>query len=174
MESIAQQTYAFLMTILAGGVVGFIFDVYRVVRALFSPRQLATAMTDLLYWIVVTPTLFALLLAGNWGELRFYVLLGLGIGLLLYFQALSAAVVWALATALRSAGRAVGYAFAGAARALLFPFVLLHRLVTGLVPAWGRPRRVRWGQIPVRPRPPRLALAWQKLSLLRFFGRIGG
>ena len=55
MPNLAGQTYAFLMTIFAGGIVGLLFDVYRVFRSIFRPRQIATAITDLLYWIAVTP-----------------------------------------------------------------------------------------------------------------------
>ncbi len=122
MMSLAGQTYAFLMTILAGGIVGFLFDAYRVLRSAFRPRQLATALTDLLYWIVVTPIVFAMLLAGNWGELRLYVLIGLGIGLLLYFQALSSLVIWALAGLFRGIGQSCRRWFLGCSKWSLIPF----------------------------------------------------
>lgn len=173
MESLAQQTYAFFMTILAGGVVGFLFDAYRVVRSLLAPKQLATAMTDLLYWIVVTPTLFAMLLAGNWGELRFYVLLGLGVGLLLYFQTLSASLIWLMMSLLRGTGQLVGSTFHALARLITFPLLLIQRLFSGFAPGGSR-RRVRWGRISHRPRPARLGMAWQKLSFSRLFSRFGG
>ncbi len=173
MESLAQQTYAFLMTILAGGVVGILFDVYRVLRSLLAPKQLATAMTDLLYWIVVTPTLFAMLLAGNWGELRFYVLLGLGVGLLLYFQTLSASLIWLMMSALRGTGQVVGSGLHALARLITLPFLLIQRLLSAFVPG-GRRRAPRWGRVAQRPRPARLAMAWQKLSFSRLFGRFGG
>ena len=173
MESIAEQTYAFVMTILAGGVMGLLFDSYRVVRALFAPKQLAAAMTDLLYWIVVTPIVFAMLLAGNWGELRFYVLLGLAIGLVLYFQTLSAAVVWAFTGVLRAAGRAVGACLGTLARLIAFPALLVQRLLRPFAPRFGARRRVPWGGFAPRPRPTRVALAWQKLSFSRLLGRFG-
>lgn len=172
MESLAQQTYAFLMTILAGGIVGLLFDAYRVMRSILAPKQLATALTDLLYWIVVTPTVFAMLLAGNWGELRFYVLLGLGIGLLLYFQALSGAVVWLLMGLVRGTGHVVGGTFHAVARVITYPIFLLQRLV------WGRGRmprsRRRWGRPAPRMRAARLAMAWERLSFSRLFSRFGG
>lgn len=171
MMSLAGQTYAFLMTILAGAIVGFLFDVYRVFRAAFRPKNLATIVTDLLFWIVVTPTVFALLLAANWGELRAYVLLGLGIGLLLYFQALSSVVIWCLASTLRGVGHVVSSIVFGFLRALLFPL----QLVFGSMGRAGRIRR-RGGlggpPVALSPRPkPRMA--WQRISWARLFSRGG-
>jgi len=163
---LAEQTYGFLMTILAGGVAGLIFDLYRVARSLARPRQVATAVTDLLYWIVVTPIVFALLLAGNWGELRFYVLIGLGVGLLLYFQALSPLVVWSAVNLAKGAGRLISALIYWVGRAISLPFVLWRGVARGL----GRVRPAGlspafWG------RRPAARMAWQRISLARFFGR---
>lgn len=42
-----------------------------------------------MFWLILTPLVFLILLWGNWGELRLYVLLGLIIGALLYLKYLS-------------------------------------------------------------------------------------
>jgi len=144
--SLAAQTYAFLMTILAGAVVGLLFDLYRVLRAACHPRQWVTALTDIVFWIAVTPIVFAMLLAGNWGELRYYVLIGLGVGLLLYFQTLSSLVIWAFAGALRGFGRLLGSVLFGFARLILYPLHALGRALgwrPGAGEAWAPVRA--WG-----------------------------
>lgn len=169
MMSLAEQTYAFLMTILAGGVVGFLFDLYRVLRSALRPKQFATAVADLLFWIAVTPTVFALLLAGNWGELRLYVAVGLAIGLFLYFQVFSAAVIWVSMGALKRLSQALSWTLINLGRLLASPVVL----VCG---AFGRRRHAAWGRrrwSPARAaRPaPRLRMAWQRFSIPRFFNR---
>jgi len=156
--SLAGQTYAFLMTILAGAVVGLLFDLYRVLRSAFRPKQLVTAVTDLVFWIVVTPVVFAMLLAGNWGELRFYVLVGLGVGLLLYFQTLSSLVIWAFAGALHGIGHALGLAIFGFIRLVSSP-------VFAVKEAWTFGARRR-GARPVR-------MAWHRFSWSRLFHRGG-
>lgn len=166
-NGLAQQTYAFLMTILAGGVAGFLFDLYRVARSLTRPRQLATAVADLLYWIVVTPIVFALLLAGNWGELRFYVLIGLGVGLLLYFQALSPLVLWSAVNLARGAGRLVSALIYWVGRAASLPFVFWR----GAARRIGRARPAWLSPAPGGRRRPAARMAWQRISLGRFFGR---
>jgi spore cortex biosynthesis protein YabQ len=166
MMSLAGQTYAFLMTILAGGIVGFLFDAYRVLRSAFRPRQLATALTDLLYWIVVTPIVFAMLLAGNWGELRLYVLIGLGIGLLLYFQALSSLVIWALAGLFRGIGHVLSTLVFGLFKVVAHPFLLIG----GALRPFGR-RRGWSGFGAPRPFRPAIRMAWQRFSWPRPFHR---
>lgn len=171
MMSLAGQTYAFLMTILAGAIVGLLFDVYRVFRSTFRPKQFATALTDLLYWIVVTPTVFALLLAGNWGELRFYVLIGLAVGLLLYFQALSSIVIWCLSGVIRGIGHLFGSMAFGVIKAVSLPFLLLRGALGG---ASSLRRRGGFNRSFMGAPPrPKIRMAWQRFSWARLFHRGG-
>lgn len=171
MASLAEQTYAFLMTILAGGVIGLLFDVYRALRAYLRPKQFATAITDLFYWIVVTPTVFAMLLAGNWGELRLYVLIGLVIGLILYFQALSAVVIWFVMGLIKGIGRGISRGAIGLFRIIALPFTAVGMMIgtrrnRGM---WQKKRRSRVAMPGTGF--PRLRMAWQRLSFLRLFQR---
>jgi len=69
--------------------VGLLFDYYRAIGAALRLKARGTLVGDMLFWLVATVMGFLLLIWGNWGELRFYVLLGLGLGALLYFQLFS-------------------------------------------------------------------------------------
>lgn len=109
MLSLAGQIYALAMMLLAGALVGLLFDIYRVLRSLMRPRTLATIVMDLLFWALATPLVFGLLVIGNWGELRFFVLLGLFCGLFAYFQILSPLVLWLLVTLCRWWGQSLGW-----------------------------------------------------------------
>jgi|GEM_PF-1341518 len=176
MMSLAGQTYAFLMTILAGAVAGLLFDLYRVLRSAFQPKQFLTALTDLLYWIVVTPIVFAMLLAGNWGELRFYVLIGLGLGLLLYFQTLSSVVIWAFAGALRGMGHFLGAVLFGLVRVICYPFYAVKEALGLGSRRWGMGRGAFGSPLgrPVFARSMRPArMAWHRFSWSRLFHRGG-
>lgn len=172
MMSLAAQTYAFLMTILAGAVVGLLFDLYRVLRAACHPRQWVTALTDIVFWIAVTPIVFAMLLAGNWGELRYYVLIGLGVGLLLYFQTLSSLVIWAFAGALRGFGRLLGSVLFGFARLILYPLHALGRALGWRAGGWRGLGSGAGLGLPAFSRPPRpVRMAWHRFSWSRLFPR---
>jgi spore cortex biosynthesis protein YabQ len=83
------QLYTFIITIATGILLGVLFDCYRVLRGTFRPRAVMTWVTDLLYWLIATVIVFLALVVSNWGELRFYVFLGIVSGVILYYRLLS-------------------------------------------------------------------------------------
>ena len=83
------QILAFVITIVTGILLGLLFDCYRVLRGTFNPKAAVTWLTDLLYWLVATAVVFVALVLSNWGELRFYVVIGILSGLGLYYRWLS-------------------------------------------------------------------------------------
>ena len=83
------QVMTFVITIMTGILLGVVFDCYRVLRGTFNPKPLLTWFTDLLYWLVATAVVFIALVFSNWGELRFYVFIGILSGLGLYYNWLS-------------------------------------------------------------------------------------
>ncbi|WP_055105399.1 spore cortex biosynthesis protein YabQ [Paenibacillus ihumii] len=73
----------------SGGILGIAFDSYRVVSGqLRFPRWSVHAL-DLVYWVAASLFVFRTLYHSNQGELRFYVFLGLFIGVWIYFLFLS-------------------------------------------------------------------------------------
>ncbi len=98
MDTLAGQIYGFAATIAAGLTLGLLFDLYRLWRRATRPEKAATALSDLLFWVVATPVTYVYLLMGNWAELRFYVFLGLFLGLFLYFTVFSFIVLNVLLT----------------------------------------------------------------------------
>lgn len=83
------QVTTFIMTIGTGILLGVLFDCYRVLRGAFAPKAVMTWFTDLLYWLIATAVVFISLVLSNWGELRFYVFIGIISGLGLYYKWLS-------------------------------------------------------------------------------------
>lgn len=126
--SLAGQMYAFVMTVAAGASVGLLFDVYRVVRSALCPKRWVSVLCDAVYWLVVTPVVFLLLLVANWADLRYYVVIGMGLGLFAYFQLASAYILWACLNIQHAAGALA----AGVGRCLVALCVLPFRLLGGL------------------------------------------
>ncbi|GAB6159251.1 hypothetical protein JCM39194_24510 [Desulfotomaculum varum] len=89
MVPLMEQFYCFALTIVIGVVAGFCYDLYRVTRGTLKLRRFGTALGDLLFWLVLTGVVFVLLLLGNWGEVRLYVLLGLALGSAIYLNLFS-------------------------------------------------------------------------------------
>ncbi|MGI6566054.1 MAG: spore cortex biosynthesis protein YabQ [Firmicutes bacterium] len=98
MDTLAGQVHGFAAAIAAGLTLGLFFDLYRLWRRAARPERAVTALSDLLFWLAATPVTYIYLLIGNWAELRFYVFLGLFLGLFLYFSVLSIIVLNVLLT----------------------------------------------------------------------------
>lgn len=163
MLSLTGQMVALFMTVLTGLTVGLVFDLYRVFRSALGPKRWVSVLCDFLYWAVVTPVVFVLLLVANWADLRYYVAIGMGLGLFAYFQLLSQFVLWFL-TGMR---QGVGAFFSGLGRLLLTLTVWPFRLVGGLGFGLGRSFLHNPGR-PLRPRAPRMRWrAWNPGRIFR-------
>lgn len=100
------QVITFAMTMATGIVLGTLFDCYRVLRTTFNPQAFMTWFTDLLYWLIATAVVFISLVLSNWGELRFYVFMGILGGLAIYYK-------WLSLYALRLFSRVIRFIIAG-------------------------------------------------------------
>ncbi len=87
------QVRTFLLIAATGIMLGILFDIYRVLNRRFRPPRFVTALTDLAYCLLAAGIVFAVLLAGNWGELRFYVFIALVTGIVSYSRLASRHVV---------------------------------------------------------------------------------
>ncbi|HEX6971904.1 MAG TPA: spore cortex biosynthesis protein YabQ [Limnochordia bacterium] len=166
--SLAGQIYALGMMLVAGALVGILFDIYRLLRAFMRPGAWLTVLMDLAFWLLATPLVFGLLLIGNWGELRLFALLGLGCGLFAYFQIASPLVLWLL-VALCRCWAAVCRVGADAASLMVgWPWrtaIAAGQHLSG-AHGWARPQgfgrwrpRLLWR---AGPRPPRSRPRWRR------------
>ncbi|MCL2169492.1 MAG: spore cortex biosynthesis protein YabQ [Defluviitaleaceae bacterium] len=89
--SILGQAATFLVTFATGFALGIFYDIFRVIRRVFRPRFVGTMIFDLLFWLVSVAVLFLVLLFVNFAEIRFFVFLGMFLGLIVHFVTLSRA-----------------------------------------------------------------------------------
>lgn len=170
------QFINFFITVAIGLLAGFLFDIYRAVRDLLKLKKVGTCLGDIFFWIVLTGVVFILLLLGNWGEIRFYVLLGIATGAAVYLRLMSKSgyrlVRWffhllnrmlvALMTALLFIWRVVSFPFKILWLAVAFPFQLLGRglgLAGGITKKFG-------GRVLGRPLQRFRAKIWMRLERL--------
>lgn len=83
----------FLSTIAVGGILGFLYDIFRILRITFPHGYLLIQLEDLLYWVIVVFTMFLFMLDKNYGEIRFFSVCGAFLGMLFYFLTLSFVVM---------------------------------------------------------------------------------
>ena len=90
--SVLNQAVVFFLVLVWGNFVGLIFDCYRILRQIWRPGLWGTSLGDLFFWLLVTSLTYFFLMLLNWGEVRFYVFLGIGIGLMIYLKLFSLSV----------------------------------------------------------------------------------
>ncbi len=78
--SVKEQVYVFLLCVSIGIFIGFIYDLFKILRKSIKHKDLFIQIEDLLYWIIVTFITFLVLLHRNNGEVRMYAVIGLIIG----------------------------------------------------------------------------------------------
>lgn len=79
------QFQGFLVSILAGVLLGLFYDFFRIYRTVFRPEKRAVFFQDLFYMACAALITFLVSVGVNFGEVRFYILAGEAIGWCLYY-----------------------------------------------------------------------------------------
>ena len=83
------QAYLFFIFMLTGVLISILFDIFRVFRKTFKTPDIITYLEDILFWILTgSLTLFVVFKFNN-GEIRFFLFLGMALGIILYLVTLS-------------------------------------------------------------------------------------
>ena len=122
--SMSGQAWLFLSTVLLGAGVGLCYDVFRILRktAPFLARKSFVQLQDLIFWVVVTIGFFYFMLLRNFGEIRFFSIIGVAIGCILYFATVSRFVIFIFV-----------WVITYLKKALAFPFKLIYKWVSPFV-----------------------------------------
>jgi|LAHS01.1.fsa_nt_gb spore cortex biosynthesis protein YabQ len=83
------QEYMLAVSVMAGMFLGFIWDIYRLIRHYGKLNAAGTVIGDILYWIISIRFGTRLILDISYGNLRFFILVGFLAGALLYFYGIS-------------------------------------------------------------------------------------
>jgi len=87
------QAWLFVSTVFTGMAIGLLYDVFRVLRRTAPHSGFAVQVEDLVFWVAATGLTFYYMLHRNYGEIRPFVLIGIAVGLVLYFVTLSRLVL---------------------------------------------------------------------------------
>lgn len=87
------QTYLFIVFTIVGIIIGILFDIFRILRKSFKTKDLVTYIEDILFWILTgIIILFSMYRFSN-GELRFFMIIGIIMGTLIYMITFSKYVI---------------------------------------------------------------------------------
>lgn len=91
--AIAEQTSIFLSSLLLGVLLGCVYDLFRITRIAFLVPALFVLVEDLLFFLLSSIVLFGFILERNCGQLRWFILLGVALGWVLYYFTLGSLVM---------------------------------------------------------------------------------
>lgn len=87
------QTYLFIVFTIVGIIIGVLFDIFRILRKSFKTKDIVTYIEDILFWILTgIIILFSMYKFSN-GELRFFMIIGIIMGTLMYMITFSRYVI---------------------------------------------------------------------------------
>lgn len=127
--SLATQFLTLSVMAGSGAVMGVLFDVYRVLSGQLRPPRWLVPLLDGVYWIVATLFVFRALLYSNYGQVRFYVFLGLLLGVWVYFRLASRWTVHLTLLAIRFVKALIRFLRKTIELVVIKPIRLLYRLV---------------------------------------------
>ncbi len=82
----AETDFYILTSLIATGLLmGIFFDVYHVTKSFWKTGPKINMAADFILWLIITFFVVLGLTCINWGEVRFYVLMAIGLGLLTYY-----------------------------------------------------------------------------------------
>lgn len=83
------QEEIFLLFFIIGIIIGLIFDFFKVLRKSFKTKDIITFIEDLLFLLVSGVLIIFGIIKLNGGEVRFYLFLGIFLGVLIYSLTIS-------------------------------------------------------------------------------------
>ena len=90
---IQNQLFSFFIYVIVGILLGFIFDIFRALRKSIKNSTVATNIEDILFVIISFIIIAMVVQIVSKGELRFYILLGIILGILIYFLSVSKYII---------------------------------------------------------------------------------
>lgn len=90
--TVGNQLTDLMLFIFIGFAAGFIFDFYHTCKKYFRVAPWLHIPLDFFLWVLITIISAFLLVLVNWGEVRLYIFLAMGFGLIIYYLLLSKTV----------------------------------------------------------------------------------
>ncbi len=92
-DAISVELQFFLISILCGAILLFVYDVLRILRRLIRHNGFFVALEDLLFWTLAALFIFAMIYTENDGIIRGFSVMGMAIGMVLYHYILSDVII---------------------------------------------------------------------------------
>ena len=87
------QAHIFIIFTLVGITIGWIFDIFRILRKTFKTSDFVTYIEDISFWIITGLIIIYSMYVFCNGELRFFMIIGIIMGTIMYLITLSTYVI---------------------------------------------------------------------------------
>jgi spore cortex biosynthesis protein YabQ len=124
--SVVNEAYVFLAMVVLGVAGGLLFDCFRILRRVVNMKTVAVSLSDVLFWILAVVLIFGGIFKINSGQLRWYELIGLALGLVIYFCAFSR---WVIEICVKLVGLCVKF-FGRIFKIVLTPLTFLYKILS--------------------------------------------
>ena len=88
-DSLFSQIKILLIFNITGLLIGFLFDFFRIQRKVIKTNDFITYIQDILFWIISGIIVIISMVKFTDGEIRSYMILGIIVGIVLYFVSIS-------------------------------------------------------------------------------------
>ena len=83
------QSILFFQTVALGVIIGVVFDIFRILRRVFKHKNIFVYIEDGLFWLMVFLGVLYFILNHAHGQIRFFFLFGIALGIILYLNSIS-------------------------------------------------------------------------------------
>lgn len=91
--SIAEQTQVFIIFVIVGIIISFLFDIFRILRKVYKFSNMLIYMQDILFWLLTGIIILQAIFKFNSGDIRIFLFLGIFVGVFNYISLFSIYVI---------------------------------------------------------------------------------
>lgn len=91
--SIAEQTQVFIIFVIVGIIISFLFDIFRIFRKVYKFSNMLIYMQDILFWLLTGIIILQAIFKFNSGDIRIFLFLGIFVGVFIYISLFSIYVI---------------------------------------------------------------------------------
>lgn len=93
-QGITIELQFFMISILWGAIILLAYDQLRILRRIIRHNLWVVTIEDLIFWIMASVFIFVMIYEKNYGTIRGFSVMGMGIGMVLYHYIFSERIVW--------------------------------------------------------------------------------
>ena len=126
---VVNQANLFLIFVINGAIIGLLFDIFRILRKSFKTSDIITTIEDILFWIITGIIILYSIFVFNDGEIRFFMFIGIFLGVMLYMLLLSRYIIKVSVKIIEIIKKIIGFIF----KILILPIKTIYKIIKNIL-----------------------------------------